>query len=384
VLVGGATGSGKSTTVDAIECAVAASYRPQIIHFDCKGRRGGAERFFALMLRHGYPEEAVRVAPLEPYDGWRGDERAYLNRLLAIQDFSERQPYYTAGTKDLLQHVLADDDRLPRRSVELIERVCRTRAGLDGRVVEGAAARYRGFFRALGGILDGSWAFEDVDAAYLELPGMARREDATAFGRYLLEDFMHYIAERKDPERAVLLVLDDFSAISSSDTAVNLVERSREFNVGVVLTTQSYSGLGPGADRIVDACNGAIIVHRMANPEPFTSRAGTVMREATTVTQRAYQPGFFASVISGVKPDEPRTSTRLVEVPRIDPNEVRALPPGQAFLIADGRTQRMSIDAVRELDVHGARAALARRRRVETFDARSGPPPSPPDPNLDF
>ena len=164
------------------------------------------------------------------------------------------------------------------------------------------------------------------------------------------------------------------------------MERSREFNVGVVLTTQSYSGLGPGADRIVDACNGAILVHRMANPEPFTSRAGTVMREATTVTQLQNPPNLFGQLM-GLEPDKPRTSTRMVEVPRIDPNEVRGLPPGQAFVIADGRAQRMSIDRLTGLDagVQAARSILASRRAVKPDPHAGLPPlPAPPDPNLDF
>lgn len=106
VLVAGATGSGKSTTVDRIEYEAVGAYRPQVIHFDCKGRRNVAARFLALMLR-AYEEHEIRVAPIEPYDG-----------------------------------------------------------------------------------------------------------------------FMHYIAERKDPDRDVLLVLDDFSAISAGDEAVNLAASS--------------------------------------------------------------------------------------------------------------------------------------------------------------
>lgn len=349
LLIAGATGSDKSTSVDRIEFEAARTLAPQVIHFDCKGRRNGAERFMALMLGAKYSDMDIRVAPLEPYDGWRGDERAHLNRLLAVQDFSDAQPYWTALTKDLLQQTVADGPMPPRLSGEFLERLTSKREGIEPQVMTGAVGRYRGFFRSLGGLLDGSWAFDDVEACYIELPGMARREDAVGFGRYLLEDFMHYIAERKDPDREVLLVLDDFSAISSGQEAVNLVERAREFNVGVILTTQSYASLGPGADRIVDACNGALIVHRMSNPEPFISRAGTVWRNTTAVTQPAHQPGVISAVLFDQKIETPRHTTRADEFPRIDPNEARSLPPGHAFVIADGRAQRVAVAEVHDL-----------------------------------
>ena len=411
LLIGGATGSGKSTSVDRIEFEAARTLAPQIIHFDCKGRRGGAERFMALMLGAKYSDMDIRVAPLEPYDGWRGDQRAHLNRLLAIQDFSDAQPFYTAATKDLLQQTFNDAGRLPRLSGEFLERLQKDHPGIDPKVLSGTIARYRGFFGSLGGVLDGSWAFDDVEGCYVELPGMARREDAVAFGRYLLEDFMHYIAERKDPEREVLLVLDDFSAISSGHEAVNLVERAREFNTGVILTTQSYAGLGPGADRIIDACNGALIVHRMSNPEPFISRAGTVWRNTTAITEPTHQPGVISSILFETKPPEtPRKTTREQEFARIDPNEARSLPPGHAFVIADGKAQRVAVAEVHDLHqqvgdlypevAHDSRVSgmtlleLGRQvlelRRKTYADIHDGPPPvtTPPsptdDPDLDF
>lgn len=400
VLVAGATGSGKTTTVERIEFEAARVYAPQIIHFDCKGRRDGAARFLALLFALGYEQHQIRIAPVEPYDGWRGDARAHLNRLLAVQDFSENQPYYTAGTKDLLQQVIADGPVLPRLSGELVARLERERKSIDPKVSSGALARYRGFFSSLDGVLDGSWAFDDVDACYIALPGMARREDAIAYGRYLLEDFMHYIAERKDPERDVLLVLDDFSAISTGDEAVNLVERAREFGVGVVITSQSHAGLGRGAGRIVDACNGALIVHRMSDPEPFAARAGTVWRNVTSVTEPASQPGWISAILFHQKPEMPRHTTRPQEFPRIDPNEARCLPPGEAFVIAEGRAQRMRVDELDFMQTTGVIPELPdlsvldigrtdlRKRRDAARDFQ--PPPSSPvsdatsDSDLDF
>ena len=349
MLIGGGTGEGKSTTIERIEFEAGARYAPQIVHFDCKGRRGGNARFLAILQEAGYDDRRIAFAPLEPYDGWRGDERAHVNRLLAIQDFSDAQPYYTASTKDLLQQVVAES--APSYADEFIESLGQPRKDLDQKVVTGSVARYRGFFHGMSGLLDGWWAFDDVDACYIELPGMERREDAISFGRYLLEDFMHYIAARKPPEREVLLVLDDFSAISRGDEAVNLLERSREFNCSVVLTTQSYAGLGPAAERIIDSCNGALIVHRMANPELFIERAGTVWRqvESHTVPEKPGWLDVFIPPPGGLA--KPSLTYRPQEFPRIDPNEVRSLPRGDAFVIAAGRAQRIRVDPLPDLDV---------------------------------
>lgn len=148
----------------------------------------------------------------------------------------------------------------------------------------------------------------------------------------------------------MLLVLDDFSAISSGDEAVNLVERAREFNVGVVLTTQSYAGFGVGGDRIIDAANGALIVHRLGTPEPFITRAGTVWRHVKSITEPARQPGVISSVIFKTKPEMLRHTTREQEFGRIDANEVRSLPPGEAFVIADGKAQRVRVLPVSDID----------------------------------
>lgn len=227
----------------------------------------------------------------------------------------------------------------------------RPRKDIDPKVFAGALARYRGFFHGMGGLLDGWWGFDDVDACYIELPGLERREDAIAFGRYLLEDFMHYIAARKPPEREVVLVLDDFSAISQGDEAVNLLERSREFNCSVILATQSYASLGPEPQRILDSCNGALILHKSANPERFTERAGTVWRqvESHTVPPKQGWLDVLFPPRGGIA--KPTITLRPQEFPRIDANEVRALARGEAFVIAEGKAQRIRVAPLPDLDV---------------------------------
>lgn len=249
--------------------------------------------------------------------------------------------------------------------------------------------RYRGFFRSLGGALDGSWAFEDCDACYIQLQGFGLPSEAVALGRFLLEDLTHYLADRKTDDRPLLVVLDEFSAISTGADAANMVERAREFGAGVILTTQSYAGLGQGAERVLDAARGGLIIHSLANPEPFTKRAGTVWRQVQSITEPTQQPGVVSSILFNTKaPEQPRKTTREQEFPRIDPNEVRQLPRGEAFVISGGRAQRVSFNRLELWDenIELARAEIERRRKagLATSSSNGHTPPPDDDPDLDF
>ena len=394
-VVAGGSGSGKTNTAEILEYEAAEVYRPQIIHFDCKGSRDGMARFVALMAAAGITPERVRLFPVEPYDGWRGGrdpQRALLARLVQVQDWSES--FYAAATKDLLQRVLFDAAP-PASSSEFLARLEAMGSNGNAKINEGALARYGGFFRSLGGLLDGSWAFEDCDACYIQLEGFGLPSEAVALGRFLLEDFTHYLADRKTDARPVLVVLDEFSAISTGADAANLVERAREFGAGIVLTTQSYAGLGAGAERVLDAARGGIIVHSLANPEPFTSRAGTVWRQTTSVTQPARQPGLISAVLFDQKYEMPKHTTREQEFARIDPNEARQLPRGEAFVISGGRAQRVAFNRIDLWDenIELADKEIARRRADvhrlrsnahRSLSAVSASDPKNDDPDLDF
>src|SRR5690606_23083577 len=211
--------------------------------------------------------DRVRVFPEESYDGWQGEPIALLNRLMAIEDFSE--PYYRSVTKLLLAEAVKHPVGPPLSAGDLIDRL---QARGPGKEAQGAVARYRSFFEVLDGKLDGSWAFEDADAAYVLLDGLALKEEAAGLGRFLIEDFAHYVARRKPIDRRVLLIVDEFSALSMDTDAANLFERVRSLGASVIVSSQSYAGLGAGADRILDAAAG-LICHQSADPERLAARA---------------------------------------------------------------------------------------------------------------
>lgn len=159
LVVIGATGSGKTETVLRIAHGAVTELGWRVYYIDAKGDPRSMHRFAATMRAAGC--QRVKLFPSESYDGWRGDPLALLNRLMAVEDFSE--PYYRAATKALLLDAVTSPVGPPRRSAELLERL----ASHSSREGKGAWARYQAFFGVLDGQLDGGWAYEDADAAYL-------------------------------------------------------------------------------------------------------------------------------------------------------------------------------------------------------------------------
>ncbi|NOY54375.1 MAG: DUF853 family protein [Actinobacteria bacterium] len=340
VVVGG-TGSGKTETLLRLAYGAAADLGWQVLYLDAKGDPANVSRFVKAMEHAGVGR--VKVFPDEAYDGWRGEPLALLNRLMAVEDFSE--PYYRATTKLLLAEAVKHPIGPPRSAADLVDRL---RAGNQSREAQGAVARYRAFFEVLDGKLDGDWAFEDVGAAYLLLDGLALKEEATGLGRFLVEDFSHYVARRKPIDRRVLLVVDEFSALSMDADAANLFERVRSLGAAVIVSSQSYAGLGHGADRILDAAAG-LICHQSADPERLAARAGT-------------RPSIERTIQVSTE-DGPTGlgSLRQQDAFRVHPDKVRQLDVGECFVIAQGRAARVSVTPLR-FD-RGVEPTTARRTR---------------------
>ena len=64
---------------------------------------------------------------------------------------------------------------------------------LTSEQVKQVRLRYEAFFGQTRGMLDGDWAWEDTNAAYLLLDSLALREEASGLARFLFEDFAHYL-----------------------------------------------------------------------------------------------------------------------------------------------------------------------------------------------
>jgi hypothetical protein len=131
----------------------------------------------------------------------------------------------------------------------------------------------------------------------------------------------------------VLLVLDEFSAVQGgTDQAIHLAERLRDVGVPVVFGAQSPEGLGDERQqwRLLHTIGGGLVLHQLADPDQLIQLAGTVR-----VPEQAWQ----------LDPWGPAGQARvyMADRPRVDPNQVRQLQPGEAFVIQAGRAVKLSV-----------------------------------------
>jgi hypothetical protein len=278
---------------------------------------------------------------------------AIANRLLAVEDWAVEGGgvYYQRMATLAIQLACTPPSGPPRNSQDFLRRLDpkklhalwrgneAARADLeqlaaDPTVMAGLRGRYSAFFRSLAGKADGCWGLEDVDLAVLTIPTIASRQDADAAVRLLLEDLGHFATRRKARVGDdVLLVLDEFSAVQGgTEHAIHLAERLRDVGVPVIFGAQSPEGLGDARQqwRLLHTIGGGLVLHQLADPDRLIELAGTVR-----VAEQAWQ----------LDPWGPAGQARvhMTDRPRVDPNQVRQLQPGEAFLVHGGRAVKLSV-----------------------------------------
>lgn len=285
VLVIGPSGTGKTETLLRLAYGAAAVGRWPIYYIDAKADRDGAERFRALMAAAG---RRCAVFPDQALDCFRGDGRAIYNRLIELVAFSAEGDgaFYRDVAKRCLWLACRGAGEPPRSSAELLARLTPDSllaldaergelARLGQRELAGVGMRYASFFDSIAGALDRGFGFEDVESAYVMLDSLALKEDAQSLARLLVEDFAHFATKRRQRDEPALLIVDEFSAIAEAARIVDLVERLRAFNVGVVLAPQVEPGDEDRvADRIVQNSE-TVILHASKRPERIIELAGT-------------------------------------------------------------------------------------------------------------
>lgn len=116
---------------------------------------------------------------------------------------------------------------------------------LDKDLLKQVEMRYQVFFRAMQGQLDGTLDYRDADAVYLRVRGFVLRNEAPRLGRFLVADFMHYVAERRRPGIQTLFVINEFGALRLREETSLLFEQARSFGGSLVIAAQGYTALGP-------------------------------------------------------------------------------------------------------------------------------------------
>ena len=139
-----------------------------------------------------------------------------------------------------------------------------------------------------------------------------------------------------------MLIVDEFPAIAfGGANAANLFEMVRFHGAGLVITAQSYAGLGADADRMLGAAAG-LILHQCADPEHLLVRAGQRLdfQRRVTITERGMgQAVKEYAVAEGMLAE--------TDALKVDPNAVKQLGQGECIVIAQGRAQHVAVSQVR-------------------------------------
>lgn len=347
LLVCGATGSGKTETLLRLAWTVAKSSDAPVFYLDGKGDRQTAERFVGLMADAGRP---TRVFPNEPFDGWRGEAHEVHGRLMEVIDYASDGPaaWYRDVAKNTLRLACEHPQGPPRNAESLLARLdadalhmahpnSSAAASLSGKDVAQVRLRYEAFFGQTRGVLDGDWAWEDTPAAYLLLDSLRLREEIAGVSRLLFEDFAHYFTTRKPRGQFAILIVDEFSALSGSAGMAARVEQARGFHTSLVLAPQVVAGMGDETEteRILGSVE-TIICHRVNTPEPVIALAGT--RRAMEYSSQFAEEGSTG-----------QGSARIQHQFKVEPNRVRALLPGHAYVISRGRAMKIAVQRAPDL-----------------------------------
>jgi hypothetical protein len=341
VLVCGATGSGKTETLLRLAWAAAKCSDAPVFYLDGKGDRDTAQRFCALMSDAG---RSTRVFPGDVFDGWRGEPHEIQGRLMQIVDYATVGPasWYRDIAKTTLGLVCGHPNGPPRSSREALARMdlphlrgvhpgSSATGALSEAQVNQVRLRYEAFFGQTRGVLDSGWAWEDTPAAYLLLDSLALREETSGLARFLFEDFAHYFTSRKPHRQFCILIVDEFSALASNAGMAGRVEQARGFNTSLVLAPQVVAGMGDPVEaaRIIGSVE-TVICHRVNTPEEIIALAGT-----RRVIEYSSHYAIDGATGEG--------SARMQHQYKVDPNHVRSLAPGAAYIISRGKAMKTQI-----------------------------------------
>jgi hypothetical protein len=319
--------------------------RPLLAALDCKGgpdARVKAERTRRLL--HGVGARRVAVWPDEArLSLWvlpPADLAVLLFQMIETGDGSAA--YYGDMTQAAVSLALAAPSGPPGNATEFLDRLdvawLETAYGdglHDAALSRIRAAkphlgdiqlRYATLLGRLGPALDGPGALADADVWYFILEGTREQSVAEAQAMALTELVAQAATSPGTERRSILLAADDYSAVSRRVPLSNLYERGRSLGLGVMVSAQSWQGLGRDDDeryRISATADGGIWLMHTPYPEPLVQLAGT-----RRVLESAHK------LVGGMWGEE--GTTRAQHAWTADPDIIRHLDTGQACYIHRG------------------------------------------------
>jgi hypothetical protein len=325
--------------------AAGAGPRPLLVVLDCKGgadSRRIAERTRRVLRGVGarttaiWPDEAnlslwalppdqLTTTLVDMIEHGTGGAAYYADVMDAIVTLAVQAPAGPpASAADFLARLDAGWLTLAYSLADRAEDVALLRTA--ARHISDIALRFRTLFRRLGHGLDGPGTFGDADVWYCILEGTAEVTVAEAQARALVDMLASYAAHGGGAA-AILLAVDEFSAVSRRLPIWQLYERARSLGLAVQVSAQSWEGLAAQEDeryRVAATADGGIWLLRTPRPEPATALAGT--RRAVDTTRRLLGTALWSR----------EGQSRERRTPVVDADLVRRLAVGQAAYIYRG------------------------------------------------
>ncbi len=359
VLLAGASGSGKTTTLIRLaDGALAGGYGAVIVDAKAGGLGGAARR---LAERYGVPFHLVDPDDVRTlgYNPCSGDPAAVANKLVGAFSYGpsaeiykniamETVPVVVRGLRKAGQPVTlqalydafgkrgmakialllpeGDPDRaaLEQLADRHTDRTSTSGiAGLQHRLGALLQGRFGDLFRAAY-TLDWAAALATPSVTYVALSALASSEDVELMGRVVAQDLKQVCARRLRQIAGggepvpVLAVFDEFAALNEAEQLADLLLQARQALMPTVISTQYL----PETISLRKACLGAglLVVHRVEaeDAEAIAAQFGT--RTATDITNQIdYVSGFSE-----------KGSIRRVDKYNVHPNELRTFDVGQA------------------------------------------------------
>lgn len=292
------SGTGKTKFITGLVLSALEQGWP-VFFLDAKGDPADADELVAVAESYG--RTAVAAGPWNLFNGTAEQITAKLMRLMpppdganqhyldeirgVLQAVQDKSPIASVGD---LRHRLTNPGQFVRDAYDLslvtkpVDRTGTETAGT--RSLQALMVALRPLERWIN---EDGWSYSQPKADVTVVP-LSPVDDAQArLGDLLMLDLRNFLASRLQDriKTNVLVIVDEFPQLVTGsqdpgDTAGSLFETARSANVGLILATQSPSGLSNDETRRRRALTSgaALIFGRTKDPEDVVKYAGTFMR----------------------------------------------------------------------------------------------------------
>jgi hypothetical protein len=365
------------------------SGRPLVVILDCKGgldARAKASRIRRVLLAAG-AADVRRFPDHATVSIWTGMEPRALAVFLhqVIEHGTGSAAFYADMSQAIVSLAVLAPGGPPAGAEDFLARLDEAwltgayaggtraqRAAIRGavRYLPEIQARYQVLLARLGPEFDGPGKLAGADAWYVILEGTREPSVAAAQAMAWAEMVAHAATDPDGEPRQILLVADDYSAVSARVPLSNLYERGRSLGLAVIVSAQSWHGLGATEDeryRIAATADGGIWLLKTPFPERVVEFAGTIRLLESA-----------RKLIGAAFGDE--GTSRIQHAWTVDPNRIRSLRTGQACYIRDGGATYIQVARARPSPVRWPVPAARTPARPVIIPPARLAPTAPQDP----